>query len=254
MEETPAERIAVQALRLGVAARNLLRLQMPVTLQAETLVLKSAGSDPAPLILCLHPGRLCEFQCAQRLRDLVQLDAHIAFPRGLYPGEVDLGGARTVGYGWYQDTGDNPAFRRGLQAAADYLERVLGRLLEELPVREGAVYLVGVEESSLVAVVLAMRRPERIAGVVLIDGDLPATVLADWAPPVRRTRFLRIHRSMRRPPGAPPTDTAAEQLRALGYPVEVEMLRTRDTRWAEESGALLSWLSQRAGLTLRCAR
>jgi len=254
MEETPAKRKAVQALRLGIAESNVFHLEMPVTLQAETLVLKSAAGDPAPLIVCLHPGRLCEFQCAQRLRDLVQLDAHIAFPRGLYPGEVDLGGARTVGYGWYQDTGDNPAFRRGVVTAADYLDAVLDRLLREFAVREEAIYLIGVEESSLLAVVLVMRRPQLIKGAVLIDGDLPGALLADWAPEVRHTRFLRIHRSMRRPSNAPPTDRAAEQLRELGYPVEIEMLRTRDTRWQEESGALLSWLSQRAGLTLRCAR
>ncbi|MBP7669178.1 MAG: hypothetical protein KA123_01180 [Candidatus Eisenbacteria bacterium] len=249
MDSSFHDRLAVQAMRLGVSPADLLRLSIPVTLPAETLVLKSS-SAPAPLVICLHPGRLCEFQCAQRLRDLVRLRAHIAFPRGLHPQEVDLGGARTVGYGWYHYTGDNPAFRSSIAAAAEYIERVLDRLFAELPVRREAVFLVGAEETSLLSVVLAMRRPSAIAGAVLFDGSLPSEVLADLAPEARTTEFLRVRRSMRWPVQRPPADRGADELRRLGYPVELHLLETSDTRWHEESELLIEWLAEKLGIQL----
>ncbi|MFH1143964.1 MAG: hypothetical protein V1774_05420 [Candidatus Eisenbacteria bacterium] len=250
MDASSGDRTAVQALRLGVPPQNLMRMSLPVTLEAETLILSRPDREAAPLIVCLHPARFCEFQIAQRLRDLIHLDAHIAFPRGLYPQDVDLGGARTVGYGWYHYTGDNPAFRRSLTTAVEYVERVMDRLLQGLPVRRDAVFIVGAEDSSLLAVTLAMRHPELICGGAVIDGDLPAELLADLAPPLRRTRFLCIRRRSRRHLEGDHEDPGVSGLRGLGYSVELGILENHDARWHEERDLLLSWFAAHLGLTL----
>jgi predicted esterase len=249
MDSSSGDRTAVQALRLGLPAQDVIHLRIPVSVEAEILVLQAAAG-PAPLILCLHPGRLCEFQCAQRLRDLVHLGAHIAFPRGPHAQEVNLGGARTVGYGWYHYTGDNPAFRRSLEAAAEYLERVLARLLERLRVRREAIFVIGAEDTSLLAAVLALRQPELISAAILFDGVLPSEVLADCVAASGRPEFLRVRRSMRWPEGASPGDQGTEQLRPLGCRVDLEFLETRNTRWHVESELLLNWFAERLGLTI----
>jgi hypothetical protein len=204
MNRSAAAATSVQALRLGIDATRVLRFALPVTVEPETLVLRAAVDGPAPLLLCLHPARMSEFQFALRLRDLAQAPIHVAFPRGLHAHEVDLGGAVTVGYAWCHYTGDNPAFRESLAGAMTYLDRVSAHLHERLAVRRDAVFVLGAEDASLPALVYAVGRSDEIAGAVAIGGRVLTEIVAERAAGPRSPRFLciddRVPRARRRVP------------------------------------------------------
>lgn len=249
MDRSLAGSASVQALRLGLEPWRVMRFSLPVTLEPETLVLRAAEPEPAPLLLCLHPGRLTELQFAQRLRDLTQSSLHIAFPRGLHAHEVDLGGARGIGYAWCHYTGDNPAFRESLAGAMTYLDRVKTQLLERLPVRADAVFVLGAEDAALPATAYAAARSDRLAGAITVGGRMLPDLIAELAGSQRSLRFLHIDdrvRWLRRPQRArlPATGHEVEALRALGFAVDVEAVPADVEPWIDTAGRITAWLSR----------
>ncbi|MCK4412230.1 MAG: hypothetical protein KAY32_01670 [Candidatus Eisenbacteria sp.] len=248
MDCPQGDRAVVQALRLGLEPERIEQMVTPVTIEPETLIIRSASADPVPLLLCLHPSRLCEFQCAQKLRDLEQLAAHIAFPRGLHAREVDLGGARTVGYAWYQYTGDNPAFRQSLSAAAAYLDAVLARLREQLALQDERFYVIGIEDAAMLAIIFALRHAPHCAAVAAIDGQLHPEVIDEFTGAAESLPLLRMRHRIPTPRGEQAAES--EALRALGLSIDEQIVHTYEKRWEEEAGMLISWLSQSAGLTV----
>ena len=249
MDRSLAGSASVQALRLGLEPWRVLRFALPVTLEPETLVLRGPDPEPAPLLLCLHPGRLTELQFAQRLRDLTQASMHVAFPRGLHAHEVDLGGARGIGYTWCHYTGDNPAFRESLAGAITYLDRVKTHLLERLPVRPDAIFVLGAEDAALPATAYAAARCDRIAGAITVGGRILPDLIAELAARDRRLRFLHIDdrvRWLRRPPRlrTPAPGHDAEELRALGFTVDIEAIPADVEPWIDTASRVIAWLSR----------
>ncbi len=248
MDRTGELSAVVDAMRLGLEPNRVTRFKTQLSLYPETLTIRAESDEERPLLVCLHPPRLTEFQFAHRIRRLVCLDAGLAFPRGLHAQEVDLGGARTVGYAWCHYTGDNPPFRAGLAQASEYMDRVMERVLDELPVDRRAIYLLGGEGAALFASLHAVSRSETFAGVILVGGLLLPEVLADLAPETRRIPFLCIQRRRSRPQRAGESTRRIEDLRGLGFPVDLEMLTGDSEPWHEEEALVISWLSQKAGI------
>ena len=250
MDHPQGDASAFNALRLGLDPNRVQRLKIPVTLEPETLVIRRLAEEPSPLLICLHPARTTEFQFAQGLRGLICLQTHLAFPRGLHAHEVDLGGAQTVGYAWHHYTGDNPAFRESLAFAIDYLDRVLGQLLDELPVDRRAIYLLGAGDGASTAAIFAVARSEIFAGVLAIGGRIQPEVLSDFMPETRRIPFLWLRSRKERGTRAEQAKSACKELRRMGFPVDLELLQQDGEPWQEEEGALISWLSQKAGVAI----
>jgi predicted esterase len=238
----------VDALRLGLDPKRVQRFATEFTLYPETMTVRAPEDQESPLLICLHPPRLTEFQFAQRMRELSRLSAHLAFPRGLHAHEVDLGGARTVGYAWCHYTGDNPAFRESLATASTYLQRILVRLLEDLPVDRRAIYLLGAEGGALTAAVCGVSQSDAVAGVITIGGRILPEVLADHLPEKRRIPFLCIHSRRGRNLATADTRKHIADLRDMGFPVDFELLRGDAEPWHDEENLVLSWLSQKAGV------
>lgn len=247
----PVERgsTIVDALRLGLEPERVERFTTSVTLQPETLIIRSSKRDEdAPLVLCLHPPRFNEFQFAQKARGLTTLQAHIAFPRGLYPHLVDLGGARTVGYSWLHYTGNNPAFHESLAVASDYLDRVMDQLLNELAVDRRSIYLLGAEGASLCAALHAVRRSTYFAGVVAIGGDVFPDLVLEEAGESHRIPMLWIYNRRGRIARSGDARSRADELNQAGFAVDLDFLHGDDAPWHEEEALIISWLSQKAGI------
>jgi hypothetical protein len=249
MNRSPASAASVQALRLGLDASRVLRFALPVTIEPETLVLRCAEEGPAPLLLCLHPARMTELQFALRLRDLSQAPLHVAFPRGLHAHEVDLGGARGVGYSWCHYTGDNPVFRDSLACAMTYLDRVQAHLIERLPVRRDAVFVLGAEDAALTATAYAAARRDQTAGAITIGGQMLPDMIGELTEGDRRLRFLHIDdrvRWLRRPPRirGPMSRHEAEELRQLGFPVDIEAIPSDVDPWIDTVGRVVAWITR----------
>ncbi|MCK4304539.1 MAG: hypothetical protein KAY24_09900 [Candidatus Eisenbacteria sp.] len=250
MKHAEGTSAVVDALRLGLEPERVYRFTSQLTLHPETLTIRSGASQEAPLLICLHPPRLTEFQFAQRMRELMELDVHLAFPRGLHAHEVDLGGACSVGYAWCHYTGDNPSFRQSLSMASVHLEGIVNRLLEDLQVDRRSIYLLGSEGSSLFATIYAVAHSETFAGTVSLGGNLLPEVLADFLPEKRRIPFLCIHTRRGRHRITERDRKHVDDLRSMGFPVDFETLGSDGPPWENEAALIMSWLSQKAGIPL----
>lgn len=246
----PAEHSStvVDALRLGLEPERVGRFKTTLRLEPETLTIRSTQEGAAPLLLCLHPPRLSEFQFAQKARGFTALQAHIVFPRGLYPHLVDLGGARTVGYSWLHYTGNNPAFHESLHSASEYIDRVMDTLLEELPVDRRSIYILGAEGASLFAALYAVSRTASIAGAIAIGGDVYPDLVLEVAPPAQRIPMLWIHGRRSRSVRSGEARRRADELIAAGFRVDLDLLHGDAAPWHEEEALVVSWLSQKAGI------
>ncbi|MBD3237081.1 MAG: hypothetical protein GF330_10280 [Candidatus Eisenbacteria bacterium] len=250
MDRSHGDSAALYALRLGLDSARVSSFRLPVTIEPATLVIRSTA-EPAPLIICLHPARMTEFQFAHALRGLVALRAHLAFPRGLHAHEVDLGGAQTVGYAWFHYTGDNPAFRESLAQADAYLSRVLERLLLDLPVDRRAIFVLGAGDGASLAAAHANAHAERIAGVVAIGSRLRLETLAQAGESARRLPILRLTDRRKRTAREVSPEVRSAELHELGFAVDLEEIRTSQDSWNEEEGAVIAWLTQKAGIGIQ---
>lgn len=256
MDPTETRAAVIEAMRLGLAPDQARWITIPVTLQRDIFTIRASVPGDCPLLVCLHPPRLTEFQFARKVRDLCKLQAHLVFPRGLHAHLVDLGGARTVGYDWCHYTGDNPSFRESFRAASDYLDRVLDVALSQLPVDRREIHLLGSEGGTLFASAYGVAREEMFASIITVGGQILPDLIREMAPPQRRVPFLCLNR--RRPRGSRFREEASgggstriEDLIELGFPVDYEILRGDLPSWEEEVGIILSWLTQRAGLKMQ---
>lgn len=237
----------VEALRIGLDPSQVRRFSTPMTRYPETLIIRSSD-EQAPLMICLHPPRLDEFQFAQRLRDLTQLPVHLAFPKGPHPHLVDLGGARTVGHDWCHYTGNNPSFHKSLEDASEHFDAVVARTLEELPVDRRRIFLLGAEGTSLFASLYGVAHTTTFAGIITISGQTLPDLIAETMSETERIPFLCLSR--RRSRGFRREENAARipQLEALGFPVDHVTLLGDKSSWEEETEHITAWLTEKADL------
>ena len=78
MNQTEGTSAIVDALRLGLEPKRVQRFTTEFTLYPETMTIQATEDGESPLLICLHPPRLTEFQFAQRMRELTRLEAHLA--------------------------------------------------------------------------------------------------------------------------------------------------------------------------------
>lgn len=250
MDRSLADTAAVEALRLGIDPNRVSRFRTQLVLEPQTLVIRRP--DPAPLVVCLHPADLTEFQFAHALRGLACLNAHLAFPCALHAHEVDLGGAFTVGYAWYHYTGDNPACRASLALGCAHLERVLKQLRCDLPIERRAIFMLGAGDGALMAALFACRRPDQFAGVIAIGGQLRPELFVDGAseqPPLAKELpilWLRPARDRH----ASKVSSVCDELRALRFRVELELVNSQSPKWDAEERSAIAWLAERSGIAI----
>ncbi len=248
MNRSGSSSTVVDALRLGLDPVRVGRFETEITQHPDTLVIGTGQGENAPLLVCLHPPRLTEFQFAQKARGLTTLSAHLAFPRGLHAHLVDLGGARTVGYSWIHYTGNNPSFRKCVDEASDYLDRVMDQLLENLPVDRRSIYILGAEGAALFAGLHAVSRADQFAGVIALAGDIYPDLVAEFSSKSCTMPVLWIQGRRSRSVRNGQVRQQADELRNYGFSVDVELLEGDAAPWHEEESVIIDWVSQKAGI------
>ncbi len=251
MKGSETNSAVLDAMRLGFEPKRVGRFSTSLVLQPETLTISAESDNPDqeyPLLICLHPHTLTEFQFAQKVRSLTQANIHFAFPQGLYPHEVDLGGARTLCYAWCHYTGDNPLFRRNLNRAIDYLDEIIETLLDKLPTDRRSIYILGMDSSSLMAATYGLARNEIFAGIITAGGALHPEILNNYLPEKRRLPFLCIYNQRNKIVRSGDIARQVKDLEAMGFPVNLRVSGDSYDGWVDDKEVILSWLVQHGNI------
>ena len=141
---------------------------------------------PYPLIVWLH-GLHGDERHLLRIMPLLSMQNYVAIgPRGM---EVAADGEGRSGYGWGQS---DDHIQQAEQRVFDSIE-IAGKKLHVGPQR---VFLAGFDCGGSMALRVAMRHPERFAGVLSLCGSLPTggTLLANLAAVRRLPVFVAVGR------------------------------------------------------------
>jgi phospholipase/carboxylesterase len=130
-------------------------------------------------------------------------------------------GEGAYGHAWFPVTGGAALDRRALEAAREALDGFLEAALARYPVDPSRLLLLGFSQGGVMAYDLALRRPERFAGLVGLSSWLPAELARSYlATPAHRLLPTLIQHGTS--DSMIPLSRAEEllrQLRELGVPV-----------------------------------
>src|SRR5579885_2463061 len=139
-------------------------------------VFAPAGDGPHPAILATHGW-------GSNALDLLSLAPYVARGRCLMlapqgPVEVEIGAVN--GYGWYQLRPGAPPDLEAMSEAADRLMKLVDAALERYPIDPRKLIVMGFSQGGVMAYNLALRHPDRFAGLVAIATWFPEE-LAQYA-------------------------------------------------------------------------
>ena len=149
-----------------------------------------AGNGPHPTIIAFHGWGASGM-------DLLGLAPYLAGGRFLLlcpQGRIVVPLGDAEGYGWFPLTMGAPpdpaAFEAGLNDAADFIDAARRRY----PIDPKKLVLLGVSQGGVIAYGLALREPDRFAGLVALSSWLPQSVVNGLpSPPETRLAALVQH-------------------------------------------------------------
>ena len=133
-----------------------------------------AGDGPFPAILALHGW-------GASAHDLMGLSPFLHGGRALVlcpqgPMQVPIGSGM-VGYGWFPITSGAPPDPAGLRRGTDLVHTFLEAALERYPIDQRHIVVLGFSQGGVIGYDLALREPDRFAGLVALSSWLPAALL-----------------------------------------------------------------------------
>lgn len=130
-----------------------------------------AGDGPFPAIIALHGWGASAHDLLGLAPVLFDGHAVMLCPQG--PVAVPFGGGQ-YGYGWFPLRAGQPPDVAAFQSAADSLREFLDTALERYPIDPKRVIVTGFSQGGMMGYELALREPERFAGLA---------ALSSWFPP-----------------------------------------------------------------------
>lgn len=132
------------------------------------------GDGPFPTLLALHGWGASAHDLIGLAPYLHRGQALVLCPQGPLSFEIGPG---MRGHGWFPISGGGPfdaqAFARGKAAAATFLEAACRRY----PVERRKLAVLGFSQGGVMAYDLALREPERFAGLVALSSWLPPSLV-----------------------------------------------------------------------------
>ena len=147
---------------------------------------------------------------------------------------------------WYDILGPDLARREdeaGLRASAAEVQALIDREVER-GIAPGRIVLMGFSQGCAMALMVGVRAPQRLAGIVAWSGYLPlaASTAAECSPASAGLPILMAHGSFD-PMVAPARGLAArDTLSALGYPVQWQTYPMEHSVCPQQIEALNRWL------------
>jgi phospholipase/carboxylesterase len=134
-----------------------------------------AGEGPHPTILALHGWGASAHDLLGLAPYFHRGQALVLCPQGPVAFEVAPG---LAGYGWFPIGPDRPPDPEAVARAPKLVQAFLEEALERYPIDRRKLILLGFSQGGVIAYDLALRDPERYAGLVALSAWLPAE-LAD---------------------------------------------------------------------------
>lgn len=227
-------------------------ISVPFTSEVPALVHRAPGAGPKALVIALHGQGMRPESFRRQWRPLLDLDAHVVFPRGIYPLEVRgaIGPApRKIGYSWYVYDGDQDRFAAELERGVGHLGRLLDRLVATLDVDPGRIALVGFSQGGYLGYAAAMRLASRLAAYVGCAARLKDEVLQrEIATPARRFPILHVHGEGDEAVTVEAARSTVAVLERNGWPVTLELHPGGHLVGTAEVERVREWLAARLGI------
>src|SRR5262245_5319541 len=212
-----------------------------------------AGEGPFPTILALHGWGASAHDLIGLAPVLHGGQALVLCPQGPLALEVAPG---MLGYGWFPISAGRPpdagAFAKGADAARGFLDAAL----ERYPVDRRKLVLLGFSQGGVLAYDLALREPERFAGLVALSSWLPDALAESLSrrPEHARLPTLVVHGT--RDPLIPVDRgrSSRDRLLALGVPTTYREYEMQHEIRPEALRALVEWLDERVMRPVRIVR
>lgn len=210
--------------------------------------LDGAGEDPeAPLVLCLHGMGMDEDSFSLLLQRLHGRPWRFLTPRGPYPVEVRREGR--IGASWYAYDGDQERFRAELLRT----EQIVLGLLDDVEASQGlrprARVLMGFSQGGYCGSWIAVRNPDRFAGLVVSGARVKTEFLREEIPAAAAAGFRALLLHGQRDVSVAPeaAERSRADLEAGGVSTELRHFDAGHSLGREQVAAMGEWLENRFG-------
>lgn len=176
------------------------------------------------LVVGLHGMGEHDGVMARRLAPLADRGHALLVPRGPHPLEIRRPDRIRIGYAWYHYDGDEGRFLASMDRAARFLFPLVDEIREGDGGRPRRTVLVGFSQGAYLAYYLALRHPDRFAGVCGIAGRAKPEVLGDHLADARGVRVLHLHGEDDAAVSPDPCRASIEALAAAGLDARFELV------------------------------
>lgn len=135
------------------------------------------GDGPFATVLALHGWGASALDLLGLAPHLLGGNALLLAPQG--PIRIPIGPG-VYGFGWFPIRTDGPPDLRAMEGARKSLEEFLEAALDRYPVDPGRLFIVGFSQGGVMAYDLALRRPERFAGIAGLSSWLPEALAREF--------------------------------------------------------------------------
>lgn len=200
---------------------------------------------PSPLLVGLHGMGMTPRSFARQLAPLAVEPWSMLLPEGPFPLEIRRRDSMRIGYSWYMYKGDEEDWRRWLDVTEAHLLRLLDQVTSDPRIDRERIVLLGFSQGCYLGYSLALRHPDRFAGLVAAGGRLKRAFVEPWLARARRLPVLVVHgREDEAVPFASALDSEAT-LRDAGFDVETAFTPTGHRIEPEQIDAIGTWLHRR---------
>lgn len=217
----------------------------PFTRDAAYSLRVAAGATPesrSPLLVGLHGMGMTPRSFARWVDPIAVEPWSILLPEGPFPLELRSGDSMRIGYSWYMYKGDEDDWRRWLDATEAHLLRLLDHVTVDSRIDRDRIVLLGFSQGCYLGYSLALRNPDRFAGLIAAGGRLKRAFVAPWLARARDLPVLIVHGV---DDEAVPFASARESeatLREADFDVETAFTPTGHRIEHEQINAIRTWL------------
>jgi phospholipase/carboxylesterase len=211
-----------------------------------------AGEGPFPTIVALHGWGASAHDLIGLAPVLYGGEALVLCPQGPFVFRDPSG---MVGYGWFPFIGggrvDPAAFAKGAAALRSFLDAALAAY----PVERRKLVLLGFSQGGVMAYDLALREPERFAGLIALSAWLPDGLAEAIArqPAHAQLPTLVVHGTRDRMLPADLGRSSRDRLLALGVPTTYREYEMEHEIRPEALRTIVEWLDERVLRPIRLA-